>query len=669
MRISILIRSLSVAIILMIFGQIGWSQVVVEKSNDKVVISGVTYYVHQVKKGETAYSISKAYGITVEELTKENPPALYGISAGQSLRIPYKPSSVNTASQPVVSGTRHDDSKFIYHSLKPGETVYFLSKTYDVSEIDIIENNPGIDITKLSVGTEIAIPRKNFMSSQQKFAEPAKPEVKDKPQEKGYIYHQVESGETMSSIAEKYGMSTRELRKANKNLRFPQVGDFVRVPGVAEPVKQEPVAAAVDTTPQVIIAPVVRPERPVAYTPVNELKGSLNIAVLLPFYLQENTVRFEADSSKAVRGRKTVKVTKRDDAWIYRPSIDFVEMYQGILLAADTLRSMGENINIQTYDIKGDTVELTRLIRDGKLAGMDLIIGPVYSNNLSIAAAYARDLGIPVVSPVPLFDNSVLTGNPELFLSSSSIEVAQQTIARKIGEYSDNNIIFIHSDTLGVDEDIIRFKKLIMTELTSKIPYDEIKFKEFLFYNRSMFNNDSINRLSHAMTDRSPNLVIIASEEAPVVSETLIDVHSLSKKYDVKVFGYPVMRDLDNLDPKYFFDLDILIYTPYWIDYSRNDVIQFNSRFRQKFLTEPTEKSYAWQGYDIAYYFISGLAMQGKEFISHPETHHPDLLVNDYDFESKGLGSGFENRNLFLVRYTKEYEVKLVEQDDVSQQQ
>ena len=36
-----------------------------------------------------------------------------------------------------------------------------------------------------------------------------------------------------------------------------------------------------------------------------------------------------------------------------------------------------------------------------------------------------------------------------------------------------------------------------------------------------------------------------------------MDVHGLSKKFDVKVFGYPAMRDIENLDPKYFFDLDI----------------------------------------------------------------------------------------------------------------
>ena len=91
----------------------------------------------------------------------------------------------------------------------------------------------------------------------------------------------------------------------------------------------------------------------------------------------------------------------------------------------------------------------------------------------------------------------------------------------------------------------------------------------------------------------------------------------------LRFFGYPSMRDIDNLDPKYFFDLDIMVYSHYWIDYSMNDVKQFNSDFRKKFLTEPSEKSYVWQGYDITYYFLSGLALNGKNFISHPESKFP----------------------------------------------
>jgi hypothetical protein len=249
-------------------------------------------------------------------------------------------------------------------------------------------------------------------------------------------------------------------------------------------------------------------------------------------------------------------------------------------------------------------------------------------------------------------------------MASSSLEIAQKALAKKIGEYYDHNIVFIHADTTGVDEDVLRFKNLIFNELSYKLPYEDIKFKEFKFYSRAMFNSDSINRLSHALSEQYKNVVIIASEGAPVISEIIDNVSSLSRKFNIKLFGYPVIRDLDRLDQKELFDMDLMVYSPNWIDYSRYNVIQFNSNFRRKFLTEPLEKSYAWQGFDIAYYFLSGLAMHGKSFVEHPEIHNPELLQSEYDFKRKDAGDGFENQKLFMIRYTKDYIVRLVDEND-----
>jgi LysM repeat protein len=657
MRIIDSIKTLTILIFVLICDNTVNSQVVVERSKDKVIISGVAYYIHQVKKGEFPYSIAKAYGITVEGLTRENPPAVYGTKEGQTLRIPVSLVSDIKPAESVTVKRQHDDTRFIYHIMKPGETVYSLSKLYGVSEYDIVANNPGIDITKLSVGAEIAIPKREFMSNQQKFDD----------QENKYIYHKVLMGETLSSIAKQYGLTVRHLRKENRDLKFPQVGDFVRIPGdkkaeiqEIEQVKPDTVATVVEEVPEKIV-------KSAFYTQVKDLRGSLDVAVLLPFYLSENSTRIEIDSSRQVKGIKSYKEIKQADNWIYPESLDFLELYQGILLAADTLRSMGLNINLHTYDIKSDTIEITRLIKSGKLSDMDLIIGPVYSHNLSIVSQYARELGIPVVSPVPLMNNSALINNPTLFMASSSLEIAQKALAKKISEYYDHNIVFIHADSLGVDEDVKKFKNLIFTELSYKLPYEEIKFKEFLFYSRSMFNNDSINRLSHALSEQSKNIVIIASEEAPVISEVIDVVSGLARRFDVKLFGYPVIRELERLDQKELFDMEIMVYSPYWIDYSKENVKQFNSDFRQKFHTQPLEKSYAWQGYDITYYFLSGLAMNGKNFIRHPEIHNPELLQSDYDFRRNVPGNGFENQKLFMVRYSKDYQVILEEENEPPQ--
>jgi hypothetical protein len=58
------------------------------------------------------------------------------------------------------------------------------------------------------------------------------------------------------------------------------------------------------------------------------------------------------------------------------------------------------------------------------------------------------------------------------------------------------------------------------------------------------------------------------------------------------------------------------------------------------------------------------MALHGKEFITHPEMHNPDLLQTEYEFVKKWPGDGFENQKLFPVRFTRDYEVKLVDEDD-----
>ncbi len=132
-----IIRQGLIVILILLFnlGSSAFGQVTVERSQNKAVISGVAYYIHLVKKGETAYSISRAYGIKVEELVRENPPALYGLNEGQTLRIPVNSvAEADSKPVPVPVKRERDEVNFIYHTLNPGETIYYLSKLYGVSE-------------------------------------------------------------------------------------------------------------------------------------------------------------------------------------------------------------------------------------------------------------------------------------------------------------------------------------------------------------------------------------------------------------------------------------------------------------------------------------------------------------------------------------------------------
>lgn len=637
------------------------SQVAVERSTEKAVISGIPYYIHSVRKGETVYSISRAYGITTGELLRDNPDAGTVLKEGTRLKIEVSKVSVP---QPVQAQPYHppsrDESKYIYHILKPRETVFQLSRLYGIPADSIISSNPGIDISKIPEGSEIAIPKKK---------EP--PVAEEKPvYVPGPKYHKVAYGESMASIAARYGITVRELRRLNKGIRFPQVGDYLIVPGTAEELLEEETEQEITDTTSCIsdTLHLLLPE-PEEFTPVSNLSGSLNVAVLLPFYIEENARRYETDSVTLQGGKKTLRVLNRPDNWIYPGTLSFLEMYEGILLAADTLSSLGIDLNIHTYDIKGDTSRVSGLIRSGQLDNMDLIIGPVHSSDLAVISRFSTERDIPVVSPVPLIDNSLLTGNPYLFMAGSSLDITHRAIAAKVAEYPDHNIIVIHSDTLmeGYAE-LTRLRKYLMTELADRIVEGKLDYKELTFYSRSLHGRDSALRLSRSLSDKKGNIVIIASEEPPLMSETLMDIHSLLRRFDIKIFGYPYMRNLENLDPKYFFDLNLMVYTPYWIDAESDDVKQFNSDFRKLFYTEPSENSFAWSGYDIAYYFISGLAIHGKDFLVHPEIHNPDLLQTRFVFRRNYLVNGFENEKLYLIRYNNDYEIELLNVEEAFQE-
>jgi len=118
------------------------------------------------------------------------------------------------------------------------------------------------------------------------------------------FYHKVIRGETLSSIARKYGVTLRNLRKENRDIRFPQVGDSLRIPGmkVAMPgVQVSEIEADTLTVPEELPD---TPARPSELTPVTGLSGSYDVAVMLPFHLWENSRRYEIDSSRVVAGKE-----------------------------------------------------------------------------------------------------------------------------------------------------------------------------------------------------------------------------------------------------------------------------------------------------------------------------------------------------------------------------
>lgn len=81
------------------FSQATQEQLKQIRSNVRQMIDGKEYYIHTIKKGQTLYMISKAYGADINEVIKANPEVKQGIKADAKLRIPIPDQKVEEQSK------------------------------------------------------------------------------------------------------------------------------------------------------------------------------------------------------------------------------------------------------------------------------------------------------------------------------------------------------------------------------------------------------------------------------------------------------------------------------------------------------------------------------------------------------------------------------------------
>jgi LysM repeat protein len=118
----------------------------VQRAANTVIVNGQRFYMHRVEAGQTLFSIARAYEVTVEEIKRVNGKSDDAISPGEMLRVPY------------VEPYRPFDDTYYYHKMKPRETLYSLSRQYNVRVKRILKDNPEYDESRpLPVGAIVKL--------------------------------------------------------------------------------------------------------------------------------------------------------------------------------------------------------------------------------------------------------------------------------------------------------------------------------------------------------------------------------------------------------------------------------------------------------------------------------------------------------------------------------
>ncbi len=596
----------------------------VEISKQKIASEGKVYYMHQVMKGQTLYSISRAYNVTVDQVSRVNDIQDNGIREGQMLRIP-----VNGSTQVSVTQT----------ATKPKE------------QTEPQSASPGQAIPSGSVTT---------------------PRTETATQDERYLYHKVRRGETLYSIAGQYGVSVRDLKRANKGLLFPREGDFLMIPrrkmterrtdGVPVP-DDSPVSVDVTVTDTSGLQEV--PEEftvPGNRTEINSLSGSVRVAVLLPFFINENNTRSYTDSTKRdAQGNKIYRDVTKPEGWIYEGSLPFIETYEGILLAVDSLRALGLVVEMDVFDTGADSSQVNRLLWSGALNNASLIIGPVFSFNLEKVSSWAAERNIPVISPVALRDKNILENKPTLYRVFPSENVAQDLMAGELRNHRGSNVVFLYADSAMYNPSTSVLWEKVRNVMGEAGQYDTTSLTPFYFTGLTQRRNaySGVTSIDNLLASERENIIILASTNSSVVSSTLSNLHGLARKYDLKVIGYPEIGGLETVDLRYFYDLELFIPAGSYIDFDAPASKAFTEKFMRKFRTEPMAESFAWRGFDIAWYFIGGLAAAGNGFLRDPGVFYPRLLSLEPDFRRDSRQNGYENRGMFMLHYRKDMTIEV----------
>jgi LysM repeat protein len=621
---------------------VGQEPVSVERTNNKVILEGKVYYIHVVKPGETLYAISKAYNVSQKQIAVENPGVISGLQIAQSLKIPVDgkmQDEVDTSDmpEPVESGK--------FHTVQRGETLYGISRIYELKEEDVENANPGVHAENLKPGQRLRIPEKEAQEEEHSF------------NEEGLVYHKVKRKETLYSIAGYYRVSIDEIRAVNPELGWggPKTAQVIRIPAPQLTEHQsdyETEESGLETY---------------QYDELDDRHANIRRSYKLAFFIPFDFKEMEPLDSLI----KNVKSETRKNRIIERylmeqtipQSLHFLEFFQGTLLAIDSMRECGMKMDVRYFDTRKSESRTRYILSNRDLEDFDLFIGPFYPYNLSIVSEFSRKHRIPLVTP--FYDElDLLAENPYLFQLSPSFGREYREAAKLVASKHNYNIVYVRQNDSLDAEKHEAFKQLIFDGLDDYHPSEPVVFKEVI---QKLNRTDEI---IQSLSSDKPNLVVVPTADEALASSVVSSLFYQLDNYKIEVLGAPYWTEFTSIDFRYYHKLNLVFFNPFWVDYYAPGIDDYMRDYRNHFYSEPgiTSKkgvNYGILGYDMTFYFLNALRKYGPRFILSLDEYRPGLVQGPFQFERISGNGGYENAHTAFYQFLPDMTIKQIDVPDL----
>ena len=595
-------------------------------SRSQVTMHGKTYYAHIVLERQTIYSITKAYGVTEEDLYAANPMlAQDGLRAGTVIYIPV------------------------------------VSEQKSASKAAPVKENKTTEVNEKPAEKPVVVKEKKPVEPKEKKTEVKK--EKDKPvivdttpapiiNEDGFLEHTVKWFEDIYDVAKAYDVTAEQIMAANglkssriskrQTLLIPvtekakeslktKMAALAKQPAVTPPVQTE-VAQAVPVEnevpvvaePEPVVVPVTEEVKPVEAADADDAddgildwltgKGSAEIALILPF----NAAGKASESN--------------------------MDFYSGVLLALRDLEKEGVKTTLNVFDLQAGVPSSSDLDKN------DFVLGPITATDLTTILGVTGG-EVPVISPLDQRAGDLADSRKGFIQAPSSVASQYAELAAWAAEdraREDKIILVTETTSNGSTAPAVGVRQALVADGT---PFESVSWT--VAQGRSLPAS-----LTSLLTKGGVNRIIVASEKESFVSDIARNLSILlGRGYKIAMYAPSRVRTFETVDSSIYHQDHLHICSPYFADYETPEVKAFVRAYRALYRTEPSQ--FAFQGYDLAHYFAKIVSKYGNRWTRALPRYSETGLHTDFRFVKTGSGS-FRNTGIRRIVYDTDYSTSLV---------
>ena len=635
------------------------TKTVAVKVSDKVQkINNKEYYVHIVEQGQTVFSIARAYGLKYYDAVIKTD--IHLMKVGDTVWLPkneYSVAAVSANANAVVSPT----ARVHYIKIESGQTLYSLSREYGVTVEQIVEANPELRTEQLKAGQMLKIPPKETEerkaeSGERKAENVDKTRVETQQQAKQKSAEDVAKQKAAEDVAkQKAAEDVAKQKAAEEATKQKAAEESAKSQTNDRGERQNDKIADMDLDSVNPAAPIKRqvvnpypfnevpndfPQRQASYynfTTTSSFnyqvrdrqdKNRVYVSVVMPLNLDKineiSTSKFDIEQ----RGKKDYKV------------FEFIQFYEGILMALDEIQSRGIDVVLNVVDLSSDNDEdVERAYVSHNVANSDFIIALLVKKPFHKLAELAKQSQVFVINPFSSRED-IIKDNPYVIKYMPSTEGTVKGILDIMStKHKGGHLYVLHSNSKSLATDEKAFHDEFEKQLQAR---KDIKYTFFDWAANAKLlstlktTTDNVLVSIYNSTDKNKNRIFattLLNRLSPLNNNvpTLITVNNYLTEYP-------------NVD---FEQLQHLMYTTVTIGYLNYDNSRhkaFIDTYKDKFHTEPNTL-YAGVAHDIMLYFTTALSQQGAEFWRNPQKFSsPDGMLFPFLLHQSSSTGGYENQ-------------------------